>query len=238
MINPTFLLQGPCKPKWTNECVQRIRQFYPDSPIFMSTWIDENLEEIAHHNINIIRSVDPGPLNRPDMLNQNLNRLIVSSKNGLDAIQSEYVCKMRADLLLNAPLPIQAWLDTGKPYMCHTVFSINPHGPMMLGLHISDWLILGKTDRVKEVFNIRLMNSNDPPIRNEQYIWQHASQAWANKSPILRDAYDKSAHAYTIFLIKNYIDIRNLNVDLHSEHWPCADGSYISEALCQQWTHK
>ncbi|MBT0718358.1 hypothetical protein HGT71_08805 [Rosenbergiella epipactidis] len=110
MYQLSFVFQG--KVDFDNECseivrnIQRVRVLYPLSEIILSTWSlgseRENrlLEKLKYLDVNVIFSVDPGPLVYREGSYQwvsNINRMINSTKRGVEAATREYVVKLRTD---------------------------------------------------------------------------------------------------------------------------------------------
>ena len=110
MYQLSFIFQG--KVDFDNECseivenIERVRVLYPLSEIILSTWSlalekENNLQEkLKYLDVKVIFSVDPGPLVYRDGSYEwvsNINRMINSSKKGVEASTREYVVKLRTD---------------------------------------------------------------------------------------------------------------------------------------------
>ena len=110
MYQLSFVFQG--KVDFDNECseivenIQRVRVLFPLSEIILSTWLlgpeKENhlLEKLKYLDVEVIFSVDPGPLVYREGIYEwvsNINRMINSTKKGVEASTREYVVKLRTD---------------------------------------------------------------------------------------------------------------------------------------------
>lgn len=102
----TFVIQGPYVAegdRTTEACVRSIRQFFPDSPVIISTWQGSQVPDIYDHKISVVENTDPGAeisCIRGKARN-NLNRQIVSTLNGLRAVKTRYAVKTRVDIQIS-----------------------------------------------------------------------------------------------------------------------------------------
>lgn len=92
----TFVMQGAIASE-TNLAINQIKKLMPKSKIILSTWQDQDVS-----NINcdlIIKSDDPGSVNTSDikMNANNVNRMLVSTLNGLKKVKTKYAIKIRTD---------------------------------------------------------------------------------------------------------------------------------------------
>ena len=106
----SFVFQG--KVYFDNDCsevienIRRVRVIYPSSEIILSTWSVslqkeyDLLKKLKDLDVKIIFSADPGPLVYRDKScewTSNINRMILSSKNGIECSTRDYVIKLRTD---------------------------------------------------------------------------------------------------------------------------------------------
>lgn len=111
MDSLSFVFQGKIHSK---NCVdlrlianlKEVRKIYPKSEIILSTWkVSEETKVILEKlldklNIILVFSNDPGPLVLKDKKVRwvtNINRMIISSLNGIKCSSREYVVKLRTD---------------------------------------------------------------------------------------------------------------------------------------------
>lgn len=157
---------------------------------------------------------DPGEL--PGENNKHLNRQIVTIKEGLKQVDTEYVLVLRADLLLFK------WniLDTFKKYdndhrlLISSVFTVNSFSSLKLPYHIGDWFILGKTKNVKKLYNIPLHKAENVlnkdghlKYRSEQYVTINWLRNQGMDIDIPRDEYDNlyDHHTWEAIVRDNFI---------------------------------
>lgn len=86
--------------------IKKVRVIYPRSEIILSTWslgLDEEkriTQKLKEIDVKVIFNKDPGPLIFRDGSYKwvtNINRMIVSTKNGVEAASRAYVAKLRTD---------------------------------------------------------------------------------------------------------------------------------------------
>ena len=101
----SFVIQGPIHKEKdiTKNCCKSIRKFFPESKIILSTWKGSNSEGLDIDEK--IESDDPGSdifYYNNHKLENNVNRMLRSSFNGLLAVKSEYSVKLRSDMYLQS----------------------------------------------------------------------------------------------------------------------------------------
>lgn len=170
----TFVVQGPIlenlKQKITGNLIRSIRKYFPESQILVSTWVGENTKSLPLVE-KIIYSSDPGAivfLEQPRTFN-NVNRQIVSTKRGLDEVNSKYAIKVRSDLILknNKILNSLSHLEpsdrnTEYKYLNSYVLvtnqtSVNPRKLYRYPFAICDWFWAGRTEDLLDIWDIKLM---------------------------------------------------------------------------------
>jgi len=170
----TFVVQGPIldnpRHKITSILIQSIRRYFPESKILISTWVGENTGSLPEVE-KIIYCSDPGAtvfLEQPKTFN-NVNRQIVSTKQGLDEVNTKYAIKVRSDLILknNRILNSLSYLDpsgrnTKYKYLNSYVLvtnqtSVNPRNQYRYPFAICDWFWAGRTEDLLDIWDIKLM---------------------------------------------------------------------------------
>jgi hypothetical protein len=206
MQNLSFCIQGPVArnshgENLTQKLIASIKHFYPNSPIIFSTWESETIDFLE--GINLVLSKDPGSglryKNRP--WENNINRQIISTCAGLNAVTTRFVVKMRSDLLVeNRRLEKIVEKLPKTPSNSYSIFenyiivldrlTFNPNKKLNPLLHVTDMLQAGVTKDVRRMWDIPLMTSAQenyyanvepilaskvanhlPEFRAEQYFW-------------------------------------------------------------------
>lgn len=98
----TFVVQGPVQifdgrdqPENATElCISSIRKYFPDSTILLSTWHEQDLSGLDFDEL--VENEDPGPLDYGP-IRGNINRQIVSTRNGLQNVKTKWAAKIRSD---------------------------------------------------------------------------------------------------------------------------------------------
>lgn len=173
----TILFQGPVlyENEETYDCIISARKIFPKANIILSTWkdhknfIDEKFLKIE--NLEIVYSEDPGaPFCKPNSP-LNVNRIILSSKNGLERVKTKYVFKCRSDIyfknknVINLYCKYKNAIESNLNIVSEKVLfsnqtSLNPQRIPIL-YHLCDWVVVGNLLDVKKIFEIDLMPKED-----------------------------------------------------------------------------
>ncbi len=106
----SFVIQGPVqaapdRPQAegiTAQCLASVRKFFPRSRIILSSWEGQHVAGLDFDEL--VLSPDPGPviLRGPEgpLWKENLNRQLVSTRNGLRQVKTRRDCKLRSDMRL------------------------------------------------------------------------------------------------------------------------------------------
>ena len=168
----TFIIQGAISDSVTlKRSIQSIRKYFPNAKIILSTWKGSDCKKYDIDDLVLsddTKIVDYFYKNQ-NILN-NINRQIISSKNGLKKSKTKYSVKLRNDMVFtsNNLLKILGNLKTNKckhfdlraELVTPTDLCINPEKSSLL-FHLNDWIVGGLTEDVKKVFDIPLMNKKD-----------------------------------------------------------------------------
>ena len=204
MINSneiSVVLQGAFDKRLTLEAIQSIKAFLPKCELILSTWEGTRLPSIEVSKL--VLSKDPGFEILDDKYNvkNNVNRQIVSTKNGILASSRKYVLKLRSDVILTSLRFIEEFSKDSvrrcgeykilkQRVVINNLYCANGRKTKFL-FHVSDWCFFGLREDVLNIFDIPLapepMTSryfeNKPrpkydPIPSwlfqfipEQYIW-------------------------------------------------------------------
>ena len=168
--NITFLIQGSIDNNFLiNEVIKSVRKFYPNSTVLLSTWESSNYKNLNYDQIVLSRDTDLTYKFYSDSnIINNINRQIITTKNGLNQVRTKYVVKIRSDIILTS----SSLLDSFKNLKKISLFGLknqiilpidlsrNPSKMKML-FHFNDWLIAGVTPDIKKIFDIPLMSLVD-----------------------------------------------------------------------------
>ncbi|WP_244918079.1 WavE lipopolysaccharide synthesis family protein [Nostoc linckia] len=167
----SVVVQGPIvgKPndsfeeRLTEQCLKSIRHYLPDAEIILSTWKGSDVSSL---NFDIlVENEDPGNFIRPDGEPNNINRQIVSTREGLSRVKREYALKIRTDCIFqgtgflsyfgqyNERLQ-QFKIFRGRILTC-AIYSRDPVKAPLL-FHPSDIFYFGFTEDILYLFDIPL----------------------------------------------------------------------------------
>lgn len=178
----SVVVQGAIDPILTKLNLLSIRKFLPKSQIILSTWNGSNLDGLDFDKY--VLSNDPGGFshNYSDGIKiNNVNRLIISSLNGIKAAKSRYVFKIRSDFLLkgNSFLNFFNSFDVVEPnfsifkhkILACSYFTRNPT-KSNLAYHPSDMAFFGLKSDLLDLFNISLMKESDEFFFQNKDMWE------------------------------------------------------------------
>jgi len=165
--NTTLVIQGNCYDQWTIPFIEEYKKYF--SNIILSTWDDEN---IHIDGIKIIKNQYPA-IRGPG----NVNCQLKSSLIGCQAAETEFVIKVRTDILIRDP---ESWL---------TFFSNlwKPNRIFVLGLstiHLfspRDQIFAGHRQDMIDMFDIPYINSNYAPTLDVLYPEIHIGARYYSK---------------------------------------------------------
>lgn len=218
----TFVVQGPQFIRKGNNyslaVLKSIEKYYPGAQIIFSTTdttIDSRIRNIT--DCSVISINDVGSLKMEGLNPQNSNRQIYGTSKGLENCTTKWVCKTRSDVYFEKWFDFQKVLDkfplfsdidkvnfSGTKIVVSNVTSKRFTSDENYLHHVSDWFYFGKTEVIKEIFSVPLINELQDKnlvryISCEQYIWE----SWARK--YLLD--DFSVLGAESFLVTNAIII-------------------------------
>jgi WavE lipopolysaccharide synthesis len=187
----------------TEYALFKLRQVFPKAEIILSTWEGSDVSQLEFDKV--VFNKDPGAyiFNDHQQLYMNLNRQVVSTVGGLKLVSRKYAMKVRTDMLFDSI----SCLDYLNQYLnkvrtdqyqllkdrvlVTTITSFNPRKEVPYPHFPCDWLFLGLTEDICDIFHIPLTNEpsfsrwyeNHPKPKNhydpyslaqyqpESYIW-------------------------------------------------------------------
>lgn len=174
--NITFLITGRVQEESLSACLYSIFNYYPDSSIVLSTWLEDyeslspNIKKlILTRNIKLFTQPDPGSTIRELSSNKPLNyiRQMSSTNIALSSIQTMYTFRLRGDIFFtgNDMLKdnrIEESLSRHK--ICVTnITSVKPdrfRSKSML-FHLCDWLHFGLTADIIYFFTQAMVSEKE-----------------------------------------------------------------------------
>tara|TARA_B100000035_G_scaffold315305_1_gene335089 strand:- start:19147 stop:20139 length:993 start_codon:yes stop_codon:yes gene_type:complete len=168
----TFVIQGAVSDTQSlTRCIQSIKKYFFDSKIILSTWKGS---DCSKYDIdNLVLSDDTNLVEffykNQNTLN-NINRQIISTRNGLKKSNTKYSVKIRTDIVFksNKLLKILGGLNTNtckrfdlKSQIITPIdLCLNPEKSKLL-YHFNDWIVGGLTEDILKIFDIPLMTKKD-----------------------------------------------------------------------------
>ena len=164
----TFVLQGNMRPE-SGHCIRAIRGLFPDSKMVLSTWKKEPILkewDLCDHVVLIpeIPSFDGSESAK------NLPRQILSTQGGLNKVETNFVVKIRSDLILQEQFKL--YLKSVKPGILYAWrnFTAEPRKTGLL-FHLSDLLLVADTRTLKKYWDQPFDSNLASNLLPEQYLF-------------------------------------------------------------------
>lgn len=175
----SVVVQGPIHKTRTKKCLQSIRKNLPEAEIILSTWQNSSVNGMDFDIL--VANEDPGAVQQKKFTNKklynNMNRMILSTNNGLLKAKRKYTLKLRTDCCIDNtnflkmfdsfPCRSENYKLFEHRIIASTLFSkfaVNEHNiKTEIPFHVSDWWFFGLTSDVK-----KLLLSSD--IAEEPYF--------------------------------------------------------------------
>lgn len=179
MINSqdiSIIVQGAISKDFTRNVLLSIRRVFPDAEIILSTWENSDTDNLNYDLL--VESKDPGaPILHPQWNQKhNLNRQIVSTKNGIKKATRKYVLKTRTDIVFNNANFLKYF---GKFQIRNENCKILKERVLIcqhyarraeiLPFHISDWVMFGLKEDIEKIWDIEL----EPEPEYTEWFYNH-----------------------------------------------------------------
>ena len=170
----SVVVQGPVigpshatpEARLTQRCLESVHRHLPGAQIVFSTYRDVDVRDLRYDVL--VENDDPGALLQNDELRvpNNVNRQIVTTRNGLRVSDRRFTMKLRSDLLLHGadwlehfgayPRRCGQWRVFDERLLNCTVYARNPRSIYCYPFHPSDWLFFGLRDDMLRLWDIPL----------------------------------------------------------------------------------
>lgn len=154
----------------TKECLHSIRRILPRAEVILSTWEGADVTDLDYDKV--ILNHDPGSnglIRRfPHPQIHNVNRIIISSREGIKAAERRYCMKIRSDMRIDS----DAFLKYYNQYSQY----ISPDAPVYrrimaeglasnadIDFAVSDWWYFGLRHDIEKLFDIPLAEVEKTP---------------------------------------------------------------------------
>jgi hypothetical protein len=144
----------------TEEVLKSIRSNYPEAEIVLSTWKGANTDGLIYNKL--VLSDDPGAFTHAGSL-INSNRMITSTKAGIEATTKPYVIKTRTDILFTDDklleqikyiTPAESDHSVFTKMVLSTIFYVRNPLKLNLVFHPSDIFLVGTREDLLSYFDV------------------------------------------------------------------------------------
>lgn len=251
----SVIIQGDGRPN-TDRVVQRVYETAPDAEVIVATFKDaytpDQRSAVEPWVDHWIETEDPGALPPTVRSNtapeNNLNRQIASTREGLRFASRPYILKLRSDALIDVAKVAAAWEEgettsPADPILAASRYTRHPDGINGYLFHVSDWITFGRAERVRAFWKAPDMpieeatwfTSNAHPwnatptakrfrarMSQEQWITTHYAKGLGFRVPThLTDADDELRDAYRRFLATHCViaDPADIGLEVPKHVW-------------------
>ncbi|MCI8285824.1 MAG: hypothetical protein HFE90_11335 [Firmicutes bacterium] len=200
----SIVVQGAISEK-TKDTILSIRKILPNAEVILSTWEGSKVDELDYDIV--VFSKDPGSnglIRRyPHKQIHNVNREIISTFEGTKRATRQYCMKLRSDMEIVSEDFLKCYNQYSQYITSNSFFSrrIMVEGlatSESLCFSISDWWYLGRTNDLKNLFDIPLADIEDIP-----YFEREENK---NEKPFMENIicrYTPKQYLIYVFLKKN-----------------------------------
>ena len=194
----SVVIQGQVDREWSRIALRSIRNNLPGAKIILSTWEGSDSDGLCPDVL--VKSEDPGGSvcgfdywkEHNNRILNNCNRQIISTRRGLEKVNTEYVLKLRSDQALLGDNILRCFDEDEEPkgeaavfrhklvvgelysreYYCYkkpgNCWSILP-----TPFHISDWFVFGKTEDVRKIYDNAVLMT---PEEEHDYPYRYSER--------------------------------------------------------------
>ena len=166
----------PAEQQLTRRCAASIRRIFPAAEIVLSTWRGADVTGIEHDVL--VESDDPGTVRTLAEKSVNLNRLLVSSRAGIERATRPYVLKSRTDIellgdgFLRHPPRYPARAETGRIFSERLItwswLTKVPQRSTVGLYHLSDMLTFGPREDVLSLWSVPLYTRSEAELADDR----------------------------------------------------------------------
>lgn len=213
--NISVIVQGPIHPQesLTKRVLESVRTHLPNAELILSTWKGSDVSGLDCDVL--LLNDDPGAING----NNNVNRQIVSTRNGLQKASRHYAVKLRTDTLLTSTGFLEVFdRDTERredfkvfqhKVVIPTLYTRNPFRVSVYSrntyfFHPSDIFQFGLTADLILLWNISLAPKDFCGFP-EQYIWTSCLKSSVENIDYFNLNLLKMCKIHEISLVNNFI---------------------------------
>lgn len=163
----SIVVQGKNIAEHTKNCLDSLRKNFPYAEIIFSTYENEDVSNLDFDVL--VTSVDPkATLLRYNMYN-NMNRILTTTRAGLNKVSRKYCLKIRSDLFFdndkllsgiadNFPIRDEHYTIFKQRVIFYSLWTrkfeyFEDKYRILTPFYLSDWLCFGLTDDIKLYFN-------------------------------------------------------------------------------------
>ena len=163
----SVVVQGKNVHKHTAKCLKSLREHFPYAEIIFSTYDDEDVFGLDFDVL--VQSADPNATLLSGKMYNNINRILTTTRAGLEKVSRKYCLKIRSDLMFDNdkilsdiasqfPLRDKQYSIFKERVLFYCLWSrkfeyIDHKYYIQTPFHLSDWLCFGLSEDIKNFFS-------------------------------------------------------------------------------------
>lgn len=166
----SFVVQGAINKKETPKCLKSIRKYFPNAEIILSTWEDSDISDLDYDIV--VLNQDLGAVIIEEFSHKivynNMNRQLLTTKEGLKKASRKYAMKLRSDLIITTDKFLEYFDKFPERTQNYNLFKRKILAPALFTrfdyrfgkqykklttpFHISDWWLFGLREDIETYF--------------------------------------------------------------------------------------
>ena len=169
------MIQGLVVQEYMQKNINRIKELLPDAEIIVSTWENANIDGIECDKLILNKEPEAEYFIEGAEHKLNINRMLLSTKEGIKQSTRKYILKLRSDLRLDNinflkeyfkyPVRNPKYVITKERIVCISIFSLEYEEDSGIRyytpFHVSDWCCFGLAEDIRMLFDIELVDAKD-----------------------------------------------------------------------------
>ncbi|WP_422766787.1 WavE lipopolysaccharide synthesis family protein [Photobacterium leiognathi subsp. mandapamensis] len=242
----SFVIQGAVNNTYAIKVISSIRKNFPESELILSTWNGSNINEEIRSMLDVVlESEDPGDYTNKEDTPINVNRQIVSTRNGISKTTREYIVKTRTDIVfensnilyeLSRNYSRNKLFSISNEFILASDFSTRSHlKGLKVPFWICDFIYAGKRDDIKKLFSLKnypidffseYEKGHPKTYQDKRHIYKYTPESYisyeyldSKKTIKFEHSYDNNLEAlryYHNYLINNFVILNKRQLGVSS----------------------
>lgn len=217
----SVIVQGAINREWYIRISSSIRQFLPGAEIVVSTWSGTDISGLDYDKV--VMNDDPGAIIshflETGLTVNNINRQIVSTRNGIKESLKTYIIKLRSDSFLQGTDFLYYFKKYASDDQILMFEPINPNGKFKNRYCFNDFFFVGSKKAMLELWDIPLYSSLNNEKRDlipEEYLlWAYCKKKY-NVNSVNENLYLKVLREKVVIIPEQKSCVKSIKYPRHN----------------------